>query len=119
MRDFRQLRVWEEAHRLTLEVYRITKDFPKEELFALTNQLRRASTSISSNIAEGCGRGSNKDYSHFLQMAIGSAFEVDYQLLLAKDLSYLDKENYSQINEKVIVLKRQLAALLQKVRNSS
>lgn len=119
MRDFRQLRVWEDAHRLTLEVYRITKDFPKEELFALTNQLRRASTSIGSNIAEGCGRGSNKDYAHFLQMAIGSAFEVDYQLLLAKDLSYLDKENYSQINEKIIVLKRQLAALLQKVRNSS
>lgn len=94
MRDFRQLRVWEDAHRLTLKIYKITKEFPKEELFALTNQLRRASTSIGSNIAEGCGRGSNKDYAHFLQMTIGSAFEVDYQLLLAKDLSYIDVKSY-------------------------
>ncbi|HEY0460282.1 MAG TPA: four helix bundle protein [Pyrinomonadaceae bacterium] len=100
-------------------MYKITKDFPKEELFALTNQLRRASASIGSNIAEGCGRGSNKDYAHFLQMAIGSAFEVDYQLLLAKDLFYVDTENYSPVNDKVGALKRQLAALLQKVRSSS
>ncbi len=119
MRDFRQLRVWEEAHRLTLEIYKITKVFPKEELFALTNQIRRASTSIGSNIAEGCGRGSNKDYANFLQIALGSAFEVDYQLLLAKDLFYIDAENYLLISEKINALKRQLAALLQKVRNSS
>jgi len=119
MRDFRQLRVWEDAHRLPLEIYKITKEFPKEELFALTNQIRRASTSIGSNIAEGCGRGSNKDYAHFSQIAIGSAFEVDYQLLLAKDLSYIDAKKYLSISEKTDALKRQLAALLQKVRNSS
>jgi four helix bundle protein len=119
MRDFRQLRVWEDAHQLTLEIYKITKQFPKEELFALTNQLRRASASIPSNIAEGCGRGSNKDYAHFLQMAIGSAYEIDYQLLLAKDLDYIDAQNYSLTNKKIDALKRQLAALLQKVRNAS
>ncbi len=119
MRDFRQLRVWEDAHQLTLEVYRLTKQFPKEELFALTNQLRRAVASIPSNIAEGCGRGSNKDYANFLQIALGSAFEVDYQLLLAKDLVYLDKENYDATNKKIDAVKRQLASLLQKVRNSS
>lgn len=119
MRDFRQLRVWEDAHQITLEVYKLTKTFPKEELFALTNQLRRASVSIGSNIAEGCGRGSNKDYAHFLQMAIGSAFEVDYQIYLAKDLAYISDENYKIISGKIDSLKRQLASLLQKVRNAS
>jgi four helix bundle protein len=119
MRDFRQLRVWKDAHQLTLEVYKITKTFPKEELFALTSQVRRASASIGSNIAEGCGRGSNKDYAHFLQMAMGSAFEVDYQLLLAKDLDYIDAKTYLSISEKISVLKRQLASLLQKVRDAS
>src|SRR5215203_4799039 len=119
MRDFRQLRVWEDAHQVTLEIYKITKDFPKEELFALTNQLRRACASIPSNIAEGCGRGSNKDCAHFLQIAMRSAYEVDYQLLLAKDLTYIDTKNYSLISEKVATLKRQLAALLQKVRNAA
>lgn len=78
MRDFRQLRVWEDSHQLALEIYKITKSFPKEELFALTSQIRRASVSIASNIAVGCGRGSNKDYANFLQMALGSAFKVDY-----------------------------------------
>lgn len=119
MRDFRQLRVWGDAHQLTLEVYKLTKNFPKEELFALTNQLRRASASIGSNIAEGCGRGSNKDYAHFLQIAIGSAFEVDYQMLLARDLAYINDENYKITSEKIDSLKRQLASLLQKVRNAS
>jgi four helix bundle protein len=119
MRDFRQLRVWEDAHQITLEIYKITKSFPKEELFGLTSQLRRASASIPSNIAEGCGRGSNKDYAHFLQMAIGSAYEVDYQLLLAKDLAYIDAENYLLVSKKIDTLKRQLASLLQKVRTAS
>lgn len=84
MRDFRQLNVWEEAHKLTLEIYKLTKNFPKEELFGLTSQMRRATVSISSNIAEGCGRGSNKEYANFIQIALGSAYEIDYQLLLAK-----------------------------------
>ncbi len=119
MRDFRQLRVWEDTHLLTLEVYKITKQFPKEELFALTNQLRRSSSSIGLNIAEGCGRGSNKDYANFLQIALGSAFEVDYQLLLVKDLAYLETDNYSLISKKVDAVKRQLASLLQKVRSAS
>ena len=119
MRDFRQLRVWQESHQLTLEIYQLTKTFPKEELFALTNQIRRASVSISSNIAEGCGRGSNKDYANFLQMALGSAFEVDYQLLLARDLTYLDAVEHVSVSQKVNVLKKQLASLLQKVREAS
>lgn len=118
MRDFRQLKVWEESHKLTLEIYRITKEFPKEELFALTNQMRRASASISSNIAEGCGRGSNKEYAHFIQIALGSAFEIDYQLLLSKDLGYFSLESYHVLNEKIDKIKRQLASLLKKIREA-
>ena len=119
MRDFRQLRVWEDAHNLTIEIYQATKDFPKEELFALTNQIRRACVSIGSNIAKGCGRGSNKEYANFLQIALGSAFEIDYQMLLAKDLQYIESEKYLFLSEKIASVKRQLASLLQKVRNST
>lgn len=116
MRDFRQLRVWEDAHSRTLIIYQITKNFPKEELFALTNQMRRASFSIPTNIAEGCGRETNKDYAHFLQIAIGSSFELDYQILLAKDLNYIDEKKYLELNDKVDKIKRQLAILIKKIR---
>lgn len=119
MRDFRQLNVWDEAHKLTLEIYKLTKEFPKEELFGLTSQMRRASVSIASNIAEGCGRGSNKEYAQFIQIALGSAYEIDYQILLAKDLGYLTNDVYKSLNERVDKTKRQLAALLKKVRESS
>lgn len=107
MRDFRQLRVWEASHKLTLEIYKITIDFPKEELFALTNQMRRSASSIPTDIAEGCGRGSNKDYAKFLQIAMGSAYELDYQLLLSKDLGYIDTSKYNEINGKIDSTKRQ------------
>jgi four helix bundle protein len=118
MRDFRQLRVWEESHGLTLKVYQITKVFPKEELFNLINQMRRSSSSIPTNIAEGCGRETNKDYAHFLQIALGSSYELDYQILLAKDLNYIDGKIYSELNDKVDKIKRQLAILIKKVRTS-
>ncbi len=119
MRDFRQLRVWEDSHRLTLDIYRITNRFPKEELFSLTGQIRRSVVSIPSNIAEGCGRGTNKEYAQFLQIAMGSASELDYQFLLSRDLGYLNASNYKRINDKIIRVKRQLVALLRKVREAS
>lgn len=119
MRDFRGLKVWEESHNLTLLIYKETKNFPKEELFSLTNQIRRAAISIPSNIAEGCGRETQKDYAHFLQIALGSANEVDYQLLLAKDLSYIESNQYLVLNDKIDKIKRQLANLIKKVRASS
>jgi len=119
MRDFRKLNVWQESHKLTLEIYEISKSFPKEELFVLTSQMRRAASSVPTNIAEGCGRGSQKDYAHFLQIAIGSAFEVDYQILLAKDLKYIDENLYLKLNDKVDKIKRQLALLIKKVRELS
>ena len=92
MRDFRTLKVWQDSHQLTLDIYKATKNFPKEELFALTSQMRRASSSIPTNIAEGCGRGTSKDFARFLQIAVGSAYELDYHLILAHDLSYLKGE---------------------------
>jgi four helix bundle protein len=106
MRDFRQLRVWEQSHKLALAIYEVTKGFPKEELFALTNQMRRSATAIPTNIAEGCGRETNKDYAHFLQIALGSAFELDYQILLSKDLSYIDEKKYLELNDMVDKIRR-------------
>ncbi len=118
MRDFRELKIWEISHQLTLKVYRITKQFPKEETYALTSQIRRSSSSIPTNIAEGCGRGTNKEFAQFLQIAIGSAYELDYQILLAKDLEYIDKNTYSELNDEIIRLQKQIAALLIKVRSA-
>ena len=85
MRNFRELRVWEKAHELTLQTYETTQAFPKNEIFGLTNQTRRASVSIPANIAEGCGRGSDADLARFLQISMGSASELEYQLLLASE----------------------------------
>ena len=84
MKDFRQLKVWEKSHQLALAIYKVTKEFPKEELYGLTSQIRRASMSIPTNIAEGCGRNTDADFARFLQMAMGSASETEYQLILAR-----------------------------------
>ena len=118
MQDFRKLNVWEKAHKLTLEIYLPSKKFPKDELFALTNQLRRASSSISANIAEGCGRSSQKEFHFFLSVAIGSASEVEYFLLLAKDLNYLLEIDYKKLDEQVNQIKRKLIALMKRVDNN-
>ena len=119
MRDFRQIRVWEKAHRFTLEIYKVTARFPKEELYGLTSQLRRASASMAANIAEGFGRGGNVELARFLQIAIGSAYEVEYHILLAKDLGLITKESNEVLEIHIIEIKRMLAALLLKVRVDS
>ena len=85
MKDFRDLRVWENAHNLTLEIYRTTAQFPREELYGLTSQMCRCSVSIAANIAEGCGKKGNGEFQRFLGIASGSASELDYELLLSKD----------------------------------
>ena len=118
MRDFRQLLVWEKAHAFTLEIYKVTSRFPKEELYGLTSQLRRASASIAANIAEGFGRGGNVELARFLQIAMGSAFEVEYHVLLARDLGLITKEHES-LEFHIIEIKRMLAALLLKIRTDS
>lgn len=115
MKNFRDIVVWEKAHALTLMVYQITKKFPKEELYGLTSQMRRASSSIAANIAEGCGKRTDADFARFLQNAFGSANELEYHILLAHDLELLNSSDYQQLTEKVIEVKKMLAAFLRKL----
>ncbi len=115
MKDFRQLKVWEKSHQLVLAIYSATTAFPAEERFGLTIQIRRASASIPSNIAESCGRYGDGEFHRFLQIAMGSVSEVDYQLLLSRDLGYMNPRKYSELHEKIYEVKRMLASLLRKV----
>ena len=89
MRDFRDLQVWQKAHRLVLEVYAATRSFPTDERYGLTAQVRRSAASVPTNIAEGCGRDGERDLARFISIAAGSASETEYHLLLARDLEYL------------------------------
>ena len=116
MRDFREIQVWGEAHLLTLEIYMATATFPTDERYGLTSQLRRSSASIAANIAEGFGRGGNAELARFLQIAMGSACEVEYHVLLARDLNLLSKTIYDELDGRVVEVKRMLASLLLKVR---
>ena len=115
MKDFRNLKVWERAHELTLELYRMTGRFPREELFGLTSQIRRCSASIGANIAEGCGKRGNAEFQRFLQIASGSASELDYHLLLAHDLNLITREHYQRVAGDLLHLRKKLTSLLQKV----
>lgn len=115
MKDFRQLKVWENAHEMTLVLYRLTAGFPKHELFGLTGQIRRCASSIPANIAEGCGRMGNTELHRFLQISCGSASELEYHLLLAKDLGYIQPTDYLSAHENLLILKRMLVALTRKV----
>ena len=108
MRDFHKLGIWQRSHQLTLDVYKMSKSLSKDELFGLTSQIRRAASSIPTNIAEGCGRASNKDYAHFLQIAIGSASEVEYELLLAHDLEYINDEAFNKLTSETIAIRKMI-----------
>ena len=118
MQNFRKLTVWQKAHELTLGVYRATVGFPDEERFGLTSQIRRACASISGNIAEGTGRSGDKDFARFCQMAMGSAAEVEYHLLLAHDLGMLNDEEYRDLTESVIEIEKMLTSLMKKLRKN-
>lgn len=112
MRDYRDLKVWEKSHQLTLAVYAATRLFPREELYGLTGQVRRASSSIPSNIAEGCGRSGNAEFCRFLWIALGSAYELDYQLLLARDLGYLQPDEHGHLEVQITEVRRMLGGLV-------
>jgi four helix bundle protein len=116
MRDFRELKVWEKSHLLALTVYRMTATLPKEELYGLTSQIRRACTSIPANIAEGTGRGSDAEMARFLHIALGSASELDYHLVLARDLNFLDNSMHEQLTSELAEVKRMLNAFIQKLK---
>lgn len=115
MKSFRELLVWEKSHRLTLVSYAATQSFPRDELFGLTSQIRRACSSIPANIAEGCGRNSDAELRRFLEIAMGSASELEYHLLLAHDLKLLESEQYRQLDESTREVKRMIAGLIQKL----
>lgn len=113
MRDFRELKVWHKAHALTLDVYRATKSFPKDELYGLTSQIRRAAVSIGANIAEGSGKNSRPELARFLQIALGSASELEYHLLLSRDLGYLVPDIHQHLSEHVVEVKKMLSGFIQ------
>jgi four helix bundle protein len=119
MQDFRNLKVWQKAQEVVVEIYKLTSRFPKDELYGLTSQARRAAVSIVANIAEGCGRGSDADFARFLQMAIGSSFELDALIVIAQDLKFITDVEYDSSAMNLSELKRMLNAFLQTVRRAS
>jgi len=119
MQNFRNLEVWSCAHRVTCLLYARTKSFPREETYGLTSQIRRSAGSIGANIAEGCGRGSDQDFARFLQMAMGSASELEYHLLLAKDLHFLNSDEHHNFATDIQEVKRMLSGFLVKLRADS
>ncbi len=115
MRDFKKYDIWKISHKLTLAVYEITKLFPKDEQYGLTSQLRRASSSIPTNISEGCGRDSDAEFNRFLTIAMGSASEVEYLLLLSKELEYINTDSFDTLNKNVNLVKKKVYSLKQKL----
>ncbi len=116
MQNYKDLKVWEKAHSFTLKIYESTKSFPKEEIYSLTNQIRRAASSIPANIAEGCGKNTKLELPHFLNIALGSSNESEYFLILSKDLLYLKDETYTSLYKLINEIKSMLIALITKVR---
>jgi four helix bundle protein len=115
MQNFKKLAVWEKSHQLTLNIYKSTSAYPKEELYGLTSQMRRSASSIPTNIAEGCGRNTQPQFARFLNISFDSASELEYQIILSKDLGFISDEIFRELSEKVTEIKRMLSSLLQKV----
>ncbi len=111
MHNFKELKVWQKSRILVKDIYKITNTFPKEELFGLTNQIRRAAVSVPSNIAEGCGRGSNKQLSHFLDIAQGSSSELETQIILAFDLGYFNQNQMENCIVKIDEVQKMIRGL--------
>jgi four helix bundle protein len=115
LKDFKELKVWNKAHEVTLELYRLTRQFPKEELYGLTSQIRSAASSMGANIAEGSGRRSDGEMSRFLHIARGSAVELEYHLFLARDLELLPASSFTALERQVDEIQRMLTSLIQRV----
>ena len=116
LKDFRKLKVWEKSHQLALSVYQATSSFPDQEQYGLTSQLRRAAVSIPANIAEGYGRGGDAEFARFLQIASGSAAELQYHILLANELGFLEMDDFECLTHEVIEVRKMLNALFQKLK---
>lgn len=116
MRNFREIKVWEKSHLLTLDIYRRTQNFPQEEKYGLTSQIRRAASSIPTNIAEGCGRKGEKELARFMQISMGSASETEYLLLLSFELGIITKSQYIPLNNQIVEIKRMLSSFIKRLR---
>ena len=114
IKSFTDLNTWKEGHKLVIEIYKLTQKFPKEEQFGLTNQIRRASVSITSNIAEGFSRGSYKEKVQFYSMALGSLTEVQNQLLIGKDIEYITKGEFKKLADQTVIINKLLNGLIKK-----
>ena len=108
--------MWERSHQLVLDIYKISLAFPKAEIYGLTNQIRRSAISIPANIAEGCGRDSQAELLRFFKIAMGSASELEYEILLARDLNWMDETIYSNISVELISIRKMLNAFIQKIK---
>lgn len=118
IKNFTDLLVWQKAHLIVLEIYAITKEFPREEVFGITNQMRRCAVSITSNIAEGFSRRTNKDKTQFYFISQGSLTELQNQLIISKDINYINTEKYSLLNEEIIIVQKMLSSLIRSLRDS-
>ena len=116
MKDYKQLMVWRKAHTLVLAIYKATSDFPKDELYGLTSQIRRSASSIPANLAEGCGRDGDAELVRFCVIAMGSASELEYHLLLAHDLNMLDDSTYDGLNNDLNEVRRMLNVFIQRLK---
>ncbi len=115
MRNFKNYEVWQISHQFVLSIYKSTKNFPIEERYGITSQMRRAAYSIPSNFSEGCGRGSDADFNRFVQIALGSAHEIEYFLILAKDLEYMEEEKSEFLQVEINIIKMKLFNLSKKL----
>ena len=118
MRDFRNIKAWEKSHQLVLATYKATQDFPSDERFGLISQTRRAATSIPTNIAEGCGRDTDKELAYFLRVAAGSSSELEYLFLAAKDLDYLKTDTFAELNQQVNEVKKMLNGFIKSLQST-
>jgi four helix bundle protein len=119
MGDYRKLKIWQESHRIVLEVYRLTSSFPRVEIYGIISQLRRAAGSVPANIAEGAGRNSRRDFARFCRNSLGSANELDYHLLLSRDLGYLPDSEYHRLASDVVRLRGMISRFVQKLLGST
>lgn len=118
MQDFRNIKAWEKAHELALEIYKVSKSFPPEELYLLTKQVRSSSSSVSTNIAEGCGKNSLAELIRFCDISMGSVTECEYQILLSKDLGYIDFKTYKLLQEKAVTVRKMLYKFIGSLKKS-
>ena len=118
MRDFTKLDIWKRSHALCLNIYLITKGYPKDELFGLVSQMRRSSSSVPTKIAEGCGRGTDPQTHRFFDYAIGSLTELEYQLILSHDLTYIDKTTYLKLRDETVEIRKMTIAYSKKIKNN-